>query len=81
MTLIEPQPEDLRIVFIEIDLVFGLVPLPEVGAFDGGTGSANGGSEAIGVGLGIRVDVGLKSVEEEDWEFEEGECESEDEGK
>lgn len=80
VALVERQPEDLRIVFVEIDrFVLGLVPLSELGGGFGrqglvavGAGAANGGAEAIGLGLGVGLDVGLESVEEEDGDSEEG---------
>lgn len=72
MTLIKPYSKDLSIVFVEIGFFLRLVPLSELGGGSVGAGAANGGFEAIGLGLRIGVDVGLKSVEEEDWDSEEG---------
>lgn len=85
--VVERDSEDLSIVFIEIGLVVGLVPLFQFGGGFGrqglvavdAAGAADGGSEAIvGLGLGVGVDVGLEAVEEEEGDLEEGEGESED---
>lgn len=72
MGLVELEPEDLSIAFVELELVLGFVPLSELGVGFGiraFIGSPNGGSDAIAEIL--RVDVSVEAVEEEDGDFEE----------
>lgn len=80
MGLVELEPEDLGVVFIEgwaVLLVLGLVaPLSELGARIGGVGSPDGGPGSAGWDV-VGVDVGVEAAQEQDWDFEEGEEQSE----
>lgn len=71
--LVELEPEDLGVVFIEgwvVLLVLGLVaPLSELGARIGGVGSPDGGPGSAGWDV-VRVDVGVEAAQEQDWDFE-----------
>ncbi|QHN96816.1 uncharacterized protein DS421_18g621960 [Arachis hypogaea] len=81
--MVEPEPEDLGILLVKIELVLILGALSEVSSRTfGGARAANGSTKAVGGGgLGIGVDVGLESVEEENWEHEECDEEREEEGE
>ncbi|KAL4316025.1 hypothetical protein AHAS_Ahas15G0243800 [Arachis hypogaea] len=67
VSMVEPEPEDLGILLVEIELVLTLKELSEVEsrAF-GSARAANGSTKAVGGGgLSIGMDVGLESIEKE----------------
>lgn len=85
MGVIELQPEDLSIAFVELKLVLGFGPLSELSVGlggqprsrigGGGIGSPNSRSDAIAEVVGM--DVSVETAQGEDGDFKEGEKKSE----